>query len=79
MFAVLSTSTPKAFNPPPEKKRYKHLAANDNRLLESLNQKIDTLLSKQDKKKFKDHSETLNMNEKNKTKNINNYLMRKTT
>ena len=46
---------------------------NDNHLLQSLNQKIDTLLSKKDKKKFKDHPEILNMNAKNKANHIKNF------
>ena len=44
----------------------------DNHLLESLNQKIDTLLSEKNKKKFKDHPEILNMNEKNIVNQIKN-------
>ena len=45
----------------------------DNHLLESLNQKIDTLLSEKDKKKFRDRSDILNVNTKNKDKQIKNY------
>ena len=45
----------------------------DNHLLESLNQKIDTLLSEKDKKKFKNRPEILNLNAKNKAKHIKNY------
>jgi transcriptional regulator with XRE-family HTH domain len=45
----------------------------DNSLLELLNQKIDTLLSEKDKKKFKNRPEILNLNAKNKAKHIKNY------
>ena len=45
----------------------------DNHLLESLNQKIDTLLSAKDKKKFKDHSEISNIKVRNNGNKLSNY------
>ena len=45
----------------------------DSHLLKSLDQKIDTLLSAKDKKKFRNHSEIKNMKVKNKVNRSNNH------